>query len=156
MDGSEPELVARSGAIFTRDVTTRTVVALLRLRTQLTITHRRQQRVALAEETLMVALKPGQAPEILGETDAAALMAAEPAQNMAPGRRDREIEDALNSLPAAQAQLEQLARERSASLLEDHRRVREASEARFLRYEVTPCLPVDIIGLYVLVPVPQL
>ena len=33
---------------------------------------------------------------------------------------------------------------------EDHRRVREASEARFLRYEVSPCLPVDVIGLYVL------
>jgi superfamily II DNA or RNA helicase len=156
LDGSEPELVARSGAIFTRDVATRTVIALLRLRTQLTITHRYQQRVALAEETLVVALKPGQAPEILGETDAAALMAAEPARNMAPDRRDREIEDALNSLPAAQAQLEQLAKERSASLLEDHRRVREASEARFLRYEVTPCLPVDMIGLYVLLPVPQL
>lgn len=156
LDGSEPELVARSGAIFTRDVTRRTVIALLRLRTQLTITHRRQQRVALAEETLVVALKPGQAPEILGETDAAALMAAEPARNMAPDRRDREIAEALDALPAARERLEELARQRAASLLEDHRRVREASDTRFLRYEVTPCLPVDVIGLYVLLPVPTL
>jgi superfamily II DNA or RNA helicase len=156
LDGSNPELVARCGAIFTRDVTTRTVVALLRLRTQLSITHRRTHRVALAEEAIVVALRGGAAPDLLGDTDAAALMAAEPARNMDPTRRNREIVEALAEIPAAQPAFTELAKQRANQLLEDHRRVREASEARFLRYEVSPCLPVDVIGLYVLLPTPSI
>lgn len=156
LDGAAPELVARCGAVFTRDVQTRTVVALLRLRTQLSITYRRNHRVALAEEAIVVALRGGNAPEVLGDTDAAALMAAEPARNMDPARREREIAEALTAIPAAQPALAELARQRSSLLLEDHKRVREASEARFLKYEVTPCLPVDVIGLYVLLPAPVL
>ena len=156
LDGANPELVARSGAIFTRDVSTRTVIALLRLRTQLSITYRRHHRVALAEEAIVVALRGSALPQLLGDTDAAALMAAEPARNMDPARREREISEALATLPAAQATLEELARQRANQLLDDHKRVREASEARFLKYDVTPCLPVDVIGLYVLLPAPTL
>ena len=154
LDGSQPELVSRCGAIFTRDVTTRTVVALLRLRTQLAVTHRRSHRVTLAEEALVVALRAGAAPELLADIDAGALMAAESARNMDPVRRDREIAEALGALPAIHPALADLARQRAGQLLDDHRRVREASDARFLRYEVTPCLPVDVIGLYVLLPAP--
>jgi hypothetical protein len=83
-------------------------------------------------------------------------MAAEPARNMDPARREREISEALATLPAAQAALADLAMQRANQLLDDHKRVREASEARFLKYDVTPCLPVDVIGLYVLLPAPTL
>ncbi|NDF51905.1 MAG: helicase SNF2, partial [Betaproteobacteria bacterium] len=156
LDGANPELVARSGAIFTRDVSTRTVIALLRLRTQLSITYRRSHRVELAEEAIVVGLRGGAAPQLLGDTDAAALMAAEPARNMDPARRDREVSEALAALPAAQPALAELAKQRAIQLLDDHKRVREASETKFLKYEVTPCLPVDVIGLYVLLPAPSL
>lgn len=156
LDGANPELVARSGALFTQAVKSRTLVALLRLRTQLAITYRQQQRVSLAEEALVVALRPGQAPEVLGATDAAALMAAAPAGNMATERRDRLITAALQELPSFQSALATLAQGRAQQLLEDHRRVRAASEARHLRYAVTPCLPVDVIGLYVLMPAANL
>ncbi len=156
LDGANPELVARSGAVFTRDVSTRTVIALLRLRTQLSITYRRSHRVALAEEAVVVGLRGGAAPQLLGDTDAAALMAAEPARNMDPARRDREVSEALAALPAVQPALAELAKQRAIQLLDDHKRVREASETKFLKYEVTPCLPVDVIGLYVLLPAPSL
>ena len=156
LDGSEPELIARAGAVFTAAVATRTVILLLRLRTQLAVSHRQRQRIALAEEALVVAVKPGETPELLNDTDAAALMAAEPARNMAPERRDREIRQVLDALPSLQPALDALARQRAVALLHDHRRVREASDARFLRYDVTPCLPVDVIGVYVLLPVPVL
>jgi superfamily II DNA or RNA helicase len=155
LDGAAPELIARSGAIFTRDVQTRTVVALLRMRTQLSITYRRNHRVALAEEAVVVALGGKGTPEILGDTDAAALMAAEPARNIDPARRDREVAEALSMIPSAQPALTALAQQRAVQLLEDHRRVREASDTRFLKYEVSPCLPVDVIGLYVLLPAPS-
>jgi hypothetical protein len=62
----------------------------------------------------------------------------------------------LAALPAAQPALAELAKQRAIQLLDDHKRVREASETKFLKYEVTPCLPVDVIGLYVLLPAPSL
>jgi hypothetical protein len=93
---------------------------------------------------------------LLADIDAGALMAAESARNMDPVRRDREIAEALGALPVIHPALADLARQRAGQLLDDHRRVREASDARFLRYEVTPCLPVDVIGLYVLLPAPAL
>jgi hypothetical protein len=122
----------------------------------LAITYRRNHRQALAEEAVVVALRGSGAPERLSDTDAAALMAAEPARNMDPARREREVTEALATLPAAQPTLVELATQRASQLLDDHKRVRQASEARFLKYEVTPCLPVDVIGLYVLLPAPSL
>ena len=47
--------------------------------------------------------------------------------------------------------LEAIAQARAQSLLADHRRVREAAEARG-SYQVTASLPVDVMGVYVLVP----
>ena len=47
--------------------------------------------------------------------------------------------------------LDAIAKDRAQALLADHRRVREAAEARGT-YQVTASLPVDIMGVYVLVP----
>ena len=47
--------------------------------------------------------------------------------------------------------LEALAHERAQTLLADHRRVRNAS-LDVGQYSVSPCLPVDVIGVYVLLP----
>jgi len=46
---------------------------------------------------------------------------------------------------------ELLAHSRAEALLSDHRRIREA--ARDIgSYSVRPCLPVDVMGVYVLLP----
>jgi hypothetical protein len=50
----------------------------------------------------------------------------------------------------------EIAHQRAEELLADHRRVREASDAKGMRYSVAPALPVDIIGLYILTPVATL
>ena len=47
---------------------------------------------------------------------------------------------------------ERIASERARELLADHRRIREASDAKGLRYNVIPALPVDRIGVYVFMP----
>ena len=41
-------------------------------------------------------------------------------------------------------------------LVADHRRIRDASDAKGLRYAVTPALPVDKIGVYVFMPMASL
>ena len=47
--------------------------------------------------------------------------------------------------------LEAIAQRRAQTLLQDHRRIRAAAEAKG-SYQVTASLPVDVMGVYVLVP----
>jgi len=63
----------------------------------------------------------------------------------------REIRTSLEFLQTHSGRLTELAQQRAEVLLDDHRRVREA--ARDVgQYTVAPCLPVDVIGAYVLLP----
>ena len=70
---------------------------------------------------------------------------------MNEAQRGRELSDALQNLQEADNALTQLATDRSEDLLADHRRVRDAADARG-SYEVKPQLPPDVIGIYTLVP----
>jgi len=149
--GTETGSVARAGAIFTGAVTIRTTILLVRLRHQLTVTHRQRSRLLLCEETVTVALEGSQADRLVDDEAARQLMEAEPAQNMPTPLRDRHLQQSLDLLPNLRSALEELARKRAQTLLEDHRRVREASRAGG-EYRVTPSLPVDVMGVFVLVP----
>ncbi|MBF0462591.1 MAG: helicase SNF2, partial [Magnetococcales bacterium] len=156
LDEEEPELAARCGAIFTHGVKIRTTVFLLRLRSQLIIERREGNRLVhtktlLSEECLGVAVEGSSSPRILPEQDALSLMQLEPARNMDPGQQTQMIEMAKQGVEPLQPDFSQIARVRANELLADHRRVRDASEARG-SYEVKACLPVDVIGIYVLAP----
>ena len=79
---------------------------------------------------------------------------------MVSEQRQRQIERALAELPELDPALTTLAEQRARDLYEDHTRVRTAGagrgEAIGARYSVKPCLPVDVIGVYVLIPTPTL
>ncbi|GHD70897.1 helicase-related protein [Vogesella fluminis] len=145
------DAVARAGAIFTESVQVKTTVLLVRLRHQLTVTHRGQSRLLLCEETLTIGLPAEEGLPLLEDESARVLMAAEPARNMPMPLRDQHIQRTLDQLDAHQPTLEALARKRAQLLLEDHRRVREAAQGRG-EYRVTPSLPVDVMGVFVLIP----
>jgi superfamily II DNA or RNA helicase len=151
VNGEPLDAVARAGAIFTEAVQVKTTVLLVRLRHQLTVTHRGQSRLLLCEETLTVGVPADETMPLLEDAAARALMAAEPARNMPPPLRDQHIQRALDQLDTLQATLETLARKRAQLLLDDHRRVREAAQGRG-EYRVTPSLPVDVMGVFVLLP----
>ncbi|HPB76922.1 MAG TPA: hypothetical protein PLY96_16940, partial [Chromatiaceae bacterium] len=79
------------------------------------------------------------------------LLECPPSGNLPPAQVEREIRAALDFLRQHEARLTALAEARAQALLEDHRRVREA--ARDVgHYRVSPCLPLDLIGVYVLLP----
>jgi len=143
--------IARAGAIFTAAVGVRTTVLLLRLRHQLTVTRRQRSRLLLCEETVTVAVAEGQGDGLLAGDAVRELLAAEPDRNMPPRLRDHHLQQQLDRLPALQPALQGLARDRAQALLDDHRRVREASGSTG-DYRVTPSLPVDVMGVFVLVP----
>lgn len=58
----------------------------------------------------------------------------------------------LDGMDSLQAPLNQLAERAGQKLLEEHRRVRGAARQTGVRYSVQPQLPVDVLGIYLLLP----
>lgn len=143
--------VARAGAAFVQGVSLKTTVLLLRIRHQLTVTHGSQTRLLMCEEAVAVAASGSEPFAELAPDMTRQLLGAEATRNMPAPLRDRQLQTALDALPGWQPQLETMAKARAQALLADHRRVREAAEGRG-SYQVTASLPVDVMGLYVLLP----
>jgi hypothetical protein len=105
-------------------------------------------------------VRNGEQLEVLREAEALALLQAEPAGNVQGPQRQMELERALAGLPELEAPLRLLAQDRAAQAEEDHRSVRKAAVgtggALLMRIRCEPSLPVDVIGLFVLLPAPQL
>jgi superfamily II DNA or RNA helicase len=148
---AEGAAVARAGAAFVNGVQLKTTVLLLRIRHQLAITYGQSQRLLLCEEAVAVALSGSDAFTELKPEQTRELLGLEATRNMPAPLRDRQLQSALDALPGWQPQLETFAKVRAQALLQDHRRVREAAEGRG-SYQVTASLPVDVMGLYVLLP----
>ena len=72
---------------------------------------------------------------------------------MEDGQKTYLIQQALDAMPSLEDTFREVARKRSRQLLDDHRRVRDASDAKGLRYSVVPAFPVDKIGVYVFMPI---
>ena len=88
------------------------------------------------------------------------LLEAPASGNLDPGQRQQWLQEAVTELDALQPALTALAERRADLAEEDHRRVREASlrsgESLRMRFRCEPSLPVDVIGLFVLLPAPTL
>ncbi|WP_101102118.1 helicase-related protein [Macromonas bipunctata] len=145
------EGVARAGAAFVDNVPLKTTVLLLRLRHQLSVTRDGHTKLMLCEETVAVSTTGSEALSELPLPQARTLLGTEAVRNMPSVVRDRHIQQALDTLPSWQSALNDVAKTRAQALLADHRRVREAADARG-SYQVTASLPVDVMGVYVLVP----
>ena len=147
----EKPLAARCAATVTEAVDKVTTLYLLRVRHQLSYIRRRQPYQLMAEETVTLAVCGRTQPEWLSDEKASTLLECLPSGNLPLDIMQREIKMALEFIQSHPDRIEELARQRAEALLIDHKRVREA--ARDVgQYSVTPCLPVDIIGIYVLLP----
>jgi hypothetical protein len=147
----DSSITARCAATETDAVQTVTTVYLLRLRHQLSYVRRRHPFQMMAEETVAVAVEGRSNPVWLSDGNVAKLLQSTPTSNLPRDLITREIQQSLDFAKTNQAYLEQLAKERAQALLEDHRRVRKAA-SDVGQYSVSPCLPVDVIGIYVLLP----
>jgi superfamily II DNA or RNA helicase len=148
---SECPVAARCAATLTEAVDVVTTVYLLRLRHQLGYVRRREPFQMMAEETVALAVRGRSQPQWLSDDSVARLLECTPSGNLPVETLRREIRTALDFLASHPQQLQALAEQRAKALLEDHQRVREA--ARDVgQYSVQACLPVDVIGVYVLLP----
>ena len=149
--GAAHPLAARCAATLTNDVDVATTLYLLRLRHQLSYVRRREPFQMMAEETVALAVRGRTQPEWLVNDQATRLLECTPSGYLPPDAVQREVRQAIAFLAAHPEQLQALAQRRADNLLADHHRVREA--ARDVgQYSVSPCLPVDVMGVYVLLP----
>lgn len=142
-------VLGRVGCWVADGVTARTLVVLVRLRHQLTSQRGSQQMSLLVEEATAIAWTGD--PDPLEGSDALALLSPAPISDPPPHVRERAVTQALGQIDARLPELDAFAERRAQALLADHRRVRQAADARGI-YGVKTLLPADIIGLFVLLP----
>ena len=140
----------RGGAIRTRAVDRRTTALLLRFRYDVVAQTSGAERRLLAEEAGVVAFAgTPREPVWLDAAAADFLLAASPEANVAPEQAADAVRRIVDGYEELRPALEAEARRRADALLDAHRRVRAAGE----RYRVEPRLPVDVLGVYVYLPV---
>lgn len=156
-DSGDPAVLGRIGCWVSAEVRARTTLALLRLRHQLVTGRGLRETTLLVEEATGLAWV-GQAGDRLAGTEALALLANPPVDDVPPHVREREATRALAWLAEREAELEGFAAERADALLDDHLRVRaaayrdEKAETRERRTRVEALPRPDIIGVFVLLP----
>ena len=156
LDADMPEIGARAGAIFTRDIDSRTVLYLLRLRSQIQIEQRDEYgefaplKSMLAEECLGVAVNGSAAPQPLTQDAALSLLQLEPGRNMHDGQKSLLIRQTLDSISDLDDTFSRLARERARELLDGppaYPRGKRRQRVALLRYPGT-CPSIRLVFTY--------
>jgi superfamily II DNA or RNA helicase len=148
--GAEGTPLGRAGVWRTRAVSQMTTLLLLRLRFK-QVTSGRASKLLLAEEATALAFGGvGQTATAQAET-ALALLEAEASSNVDDVARGRQIEAAHARLVQYGPAIDTFAHQRAEALSHDHLRLTEAAGGG-ATVKVSPVLPADIIGLYVLLP----
>jgi len=154
LDSGETAVARRAGVIRTASIARRTTLLLVRMRFSLKTQRAGVLHEALAEDLRLLAFEgaPDNA-QWLDDDAAEALLAARPEGNVAPGQAESFLRKVIDGFDALLPTLDEAANARAEALLESHLRVREASRAGGRKPVVEPFLPVDVLGLYVYLPV---
>ncbi len=151
-----PCIAARTGVVRTAAVTTRTTLLLLRDRFHIHARTDEQEDVLLAEDARLAAFQGSPSAAVwLDSTLANALLDAVPTGNIAPEQARQFLREVVTGVPALRAELEVQARLRATELLAAHQRVSAAARQTHRKVRVEPKLPVDVLGIWVLLPAPR-
>lgn len=155
LDGLGDSPAARAGVTRTAAVSRRTTLLLLRYRFDLVTIREGAEHVLLAEETDVMAFAGSpERPDWVAPEDVPALLAATPGGNVATEQATRFLAQVIDARLALTDAVNAEAQRRADELLATHRRVRTEAGVRGVRYRVTPHLPGDLLGVYVLLPRP--
>jgi superfamily II DNA or RNA helicase len=154
LDPARVGVARRAGAVRTSAVSTRTTLLLCRFRFDITTVRTVVERTQLAEEIGVLAFEgaPTDDASWLPGDQAEALLSARPAGNIGDDQKRRFVAAVVDGWERLRPRVERDARRRAAALLDAHRRVRTAAKERNVSYRVREQLPVDVLGVYVLLP----
>lgn len=143
----------RCGAIRSRVVAERTMLLLLRERFRIEAGRANHTQELLAEDWQLIAYRgTTSAPEWLSRDEAEGLLDAKPEANVAPDVARTHLERIVETLPTLDSELARIVRERAEEIREAHLRVRKAARLAGARLIVEPKLPVDVLGVYLYLP----
>lgn len=153
LDPRTDGVARRAGAIRTAAVDRRTTLLLLRYRFDVTTAVRDRQRILLAEDAGLLAFEGAPDGAVwLPRERAIELLGADPSGNVPPEMAREMVRQVTDGFGALAPRLEEAARERGEEIRTAHDRVRRAARATGMRTTVEPKLPVDVLGIYVLLP----
>lgn len=142
-------IAARCGVTVTEGVSKPTVILLLRIRHLLESS---KQQVLLVEEALVRGFtgSPANANWLSTEDSLNLLQSCEPVGNLPIENKRNRINQILTRLEDLEPNLKAIAEERAQALATSHQRVRAITKEG--KVKVNPQLPMDILGIYILIP----
>ena len=144
----------RAGVIRTTQVDKRTALLLLRLRFHIVEKRRSGERALLAEDCRVLGFRGSPAnAEWLDNAAVQELIDSEPEGNVPPDQARHFLDRLFENFGALQPYLDDYARARANELLNAHRRVRKEAGVKGVTYDVEPHLPLDVLGVYMLLPI---
>jgi len=153
LDPAQRSVAARCGITRVAEVDARTTLVLARFRHQLIVSRRgRPDHPLLAESAQILGFCGSpDAPDWLADDDVEALLPAIPVGAVGDAQAADYLGEVLSTLDRWRVPLDERAQAMAEELAESHRRVRQGSGAAG-RVTVVPSLPVDVLGVYVLLP----
>ncbi len=145
----------RCGVIRTDAVRQRATLLLTRLRFHIIQQVNGREIPLLAEDLQVVGFDGDPAdPSWLSAERCEALLAAKPGANIKYEEAVDFVRQVVEQLPRLEDHLIEAARKRGEEILDAHVRVRAAAKMRGRRPRIEPNLPPDVLGVYVLLPIP--
>jgi superfamily II DNA or RNA helicase len=155
LEKGERHKIARASVIKTKSVATKTTILLFRVRN--VIGELKGPRELVAEEMLLWGYEgtPEDNHFIMGDDALYYLQSATATAQTTPEQRKAFLKNELNVLERLELDFQKVAKERAEKLVMAHDRFRKALGGN--RYKVVePVLPMDIMGIYILLPDNQL
>ncbi len=154
LDSVATGIASRCGVIRTQAVTTRTTLLLLRHRMHLITIRDGREQPLLAEDADLLAFTgaPDRA-QWLDRSQAETLLKVTPDANVTPEQAREFLRQVVEGMPHLESRITAASDERAEALLDAHRRVRQAAKAKGAT-RVEPQRPPDVLGIYILLPVP--
>jgi len=142
---------ARAAVIRTDAVTIKTTILLFRVRN--VIESRKQDHQIVAEEMMVWGYRgTGSDGDYLTSSAAKELLlTAQPTSNLTPQARSSFLENECQQLELLHEQFDRVAEERSQHLVDAHERFSKLMDRK--RFQIVhPVLPMDVMGVYILLP----
>lgn len=151
LSGSSP-FISRCAVGEIKGASSVTRVYLLRLRYQMVIRYRNQiRRRLMSEEIIPIAVKGIRQPEWFEGNEAKQFFPKDAVGNVAKSVAIHQIKQALIFIQENQTKLKELSLRRAEELRKEHQSVKEFTHEGSVS-EVIACEPVDVMGVFVLLP----
>ncbi|MDI6817044.1 MAG: helicase-related protein [Actinomycetota bacterium] len=153
LDPHTDSIAKRAGVIRTSKVNKRTTALLVRFRYHIITKRQGEEKQLLAEDCRLLAFSGApESAEWLDAGEADKLLQLAPEANILPEQATLALSNIVEGFDAISAHLDEAATLRGEELLDAHRRVRAAANAKGAKHFVEPQLPPDVLGIYIYLP----